>query len=211
MPYASLEDVKRVLRVTGDDATRDAHLRASLNAIEAWIAPKLRRLDAAGPQIEVYWDVMENSTLYLPSKDAVVTKVKVFGYPGGWDPTSPTELEVGDSWEQDQDGRLILRPTLLTQPFSGAVGSRLPRRYAKVEVHYIATGVVPADVTEGVAILAAGYYEEGPAMIAGLNEEKIGDYSYKSSAPTSTGDTSWTARAMWFLGPHFNTARVSVI
>lgn len=209
---ASLADVKRILRLTDDDTVRDASLRVALLAVESWASTRLKKMPPPGSQVEVYWDIREDATLHLPTDDLVVTKVNVFEYPSSSGIVlSPLDLGLGYGYEVTDDGKLFLRPVLSVTPFEGAVGQRLLRTYARVEVHYQATGVVPRGVSEGVAILAAGYYSEGPQLMRGLTSERIGDYSY-SLAEVKPGDqASYITRALWFLGPFLRRNKVSVV
>jgi hypothetical protein len=210
--YASVADIKRVLQLTDDDDVRDNQLRASLDAVESWVEPKLRHLGREGAQIEVYFDTPEDATLHLPADDCVVTKVKVFETASAQGiALSPTELGLSLGYDLTDDGRLILRPSLLVTPFEGASGSRYLHTYARVEVHYIGSGVIPRAVTEAVAILAAGHWRFGPNILSGLNSEKIGDYSYTMEKPDAqSGETTYQVAAGTFLKPFLRKMRVSV-
>ncbi len=211
MAYASVDDIKRVLQPSGDDDARDAQLRASLDAVESWVEPKLRHLGREGAQIEVYFDTPEDATLHLPADDCVVTKVKVFSSPSaaGID-LNPSELG-SLSYDLTDDGRLILRPALEIGVFEGVSATRYLHTYARVEVHYLGSGVIPRAVTEAVAILAAGHWRFGPNILSGLNSEKIGDYSYTMEKPDATsGETTYQVAAANFLKPFLRKMRVSV-
>lgn len=215
MALASLEDVNRILRyTTGDDPARDAQVRASLAAVEDWIGPSLDGLAEPGAQVAVYFDVYEDATVHLPASDATVTKVNAY-FAGGSvtdDDPVPTSLTLGSGYDLDNEGRIMLRPTLLVAPFEGAIASRTPRTYARLEVHYLATGVIPPSVTEGIALLAAGYWQEGPALLQSISHEKIGDYEYWTTTSTSGNSDvpPYAQRALKFLNRHFRRSRVSV-
>lgn len=213
MAYASVADVKRILRIeaTDDDAV-DARLRAALSAVEAWASHRLVRLSQAGDQVWVKFDVREDATLHLPADDLTVTKVKVFEYPSlSGVPLSPVELGLGRGFDLTDDGRLILRPTLGISPFEGATAQRALRTYSRVEVFYIGTGIVPADVTEGIAFLTAGYYTDGPKILSGITSEKIGDYSYTRAGNNPDSNPSYLDQALFFLTDYFRKGRVSVV
>lgn len=212
MALASLEDVKRVLRITDDNAARDAQIQASLDAIEAW-AGNVLRLAKDGDSMDVQFDINEDATLYLPSPDVVVTKVKVYGYPGVSNSImSPVELGLGDGYDLAEGGRLILRPSLGFTPFEGARAGRILGVYSRVEIFYRGSGIVPRAVTEGIALAAAGYWQEGPTLLQGLKSEKIGDYQYtaETNNDPATGLPGYWTRAMLFLQPYMTKARVSV-
>lgn len=212
--YASLEDVKRILRIPADsvDEERDNQLRGALDAVNSWAEGALT-ISKDGPGLEVYFDIPEDSTLKLPAADVTVTTVKVFEYPSAFGiPLSPIELGLGHGYDLTTSGLLILRPTLFVSPFEGATAQRRLRTYCRVEVNYIGTGVVPRRVTEGIAFLAAGYWQDGPRALTGLTSEKIGDYSYTLGGANDGNDMepSFVQRAKFFLGNDFRRQRVFV-
>ena len=212
MALASLDDVKTVLRLTDVDATRDAQIQSSLDAVDSWAETHLWRISRIGAQMETYYDVYEDATLHLPAADVTVTVVRVFEYPSSSGiPLSPIELGLGSGYDITDDGRLLLRPTLLVSPFEGATAQRHLRVYARVEVHYEGTGVVPRAITEGIAFLAAGHWQDGPRALQGLTSERIGDYSYTLGDVGKDGGTSsFEARALFFLKPFLKRQRVAV-
>ena len=212
MALASLDDVKRVLRLTDADTNRDAQLRGALDAVESWAERRLWNTSRAGSQVETYHDVFEDAALTLPAADVVVTKVKVYEYPGSVGaPLSPVSLAHGTGYDVTADGRLLLRADLTVTPFEGAVAQRPLRCYARVEVFYEGTGVVPRALTEGIAFLAAGYWQDGPRALTGLTGERIGDYSYTAAGNTA-GDEEpdFVARALFFLEDFLRHGRVAV-
>ena len=212
MALASLADVKRILRLTDDNPTRDAEIRAALDAVESWAESALWKISLPGAQCEVYWDIPEDATLFLPAADVTVTRVKVFEYPSSAGvPLSPIELGLGHGYDLDDDARLMLRPTLYYSPFEGAGGQRRLRTYSRVEVHYIGTGVVPRAVTEGIAFLAAGYWKDGFRALTGLTSERIGDYSYTLGEIKPGESAPYVTQAMWFLRRFLRKQKVRVI
>lgn len=211
MALASLDDVKRILSLTDVDLVRDAKIRACLAAVEAWAEKRIANVSREGQQVEVYYDVYEDARLILPADDATVTKVKVYEYPSsGGVELSPIELGLGHGYDVTDTGELYLRPTLTTTPFEGATAQRRLRTYARVEVYYLGTGVVPRDLTEGIAFLAAGYYSDGPGALHGLVSEKIGDYSYTMQRVSAGDEPSYVKQAKFFLSDYFRKQRVSV-
>jgi hypothetical protein len=213
---ATLEDVNRILGyTTGDNTARDAKVRAELAAIESWAETSLWKISAEGPNVEVYFDVVEDATLYLPAGDITVTKVKIVPYASGDDGFYfiyvNSSSSTGQGYDLDDQGRLMLRPAKTFAPFEGARGSRLLNTYARVEVHYEGTGVIPRAVTEGVAYLTAGYHAYGPKALAAIKSEKIGDYSY-TLAGAGPGETlPYLDQALFFLKRFIKTQRVRVI
>lgn len=223
MALASVQDVKRILRMHGDEEPRDSELRAALDAVESWADTHLNYVEDDGLHLETYWDVYEDATLHLPSPDVIVTKVKVFGYPSDEVVSRPESLKVHEGYDVTQNGRLILRPTLIFEPFEGAVASRRLTLYSRVEVYYTGSGVIPRALTEGIAFLAAGYWAHGPAAlvgftskiassssgsgggITGITSERIGDYSYKfgdggsSSSRSGSGQGSSSGSSLPYL------------
>lgn len=215
MAYASLEDVKRVLRIPADSVNddRDAQLRGALDAVNSWAEDSLT-VSKDGPGLEVYYDIPEDATLKLPAPDVTVTTVKVFEYPSAFGiPLSPIELGLGHGYDLTSSGLLILRPTLFVSPFEGATAQRRLRTYVRVEVNYIGTGVVPRRITEGIAFLAAGVWQDGPRALSGLTAEKIGDYSYTLGGANDGSDMepSFIQRAKFFIGRDIKRQRVTVI
>ena len=209
MALASLADVNRILGfTTGADATRDAKVLAALAAIESWAESRLKHIGQEGSFVHSVFDVHEDATLWLPVRDAVVTLVKVFDYP------SVTGLNqflsgIDKGYELTDDGGVILRPLTRVEVFDRAYGDRLPKTYARVDVHYQTSGQVPRAVTEGIAILAAGHYKD-PGVLGSLKSERIGDYSYTNSEESENDEPNFVVRGMWWLGPFLRKRRVSV-
>ena len=210
--YASLDDVKRILRVTTEDETRDAQLRASLAAVESLMEQKIPYVPKGQDDFYCYFDIPEDATLTLPAKDVVLTKLQVFEYPSSAGvPLSPIELGLGHGYDL-KDDQIILRPTLFVSPFEGASSQRRLRVYARVEIHFVGSGIVPTALTEGVALLAAGYWQDGPRALQGIKSERIGDYSYTlGNQGTPEEPAGYVTQAMWFLAPFLSTKRVQVI
>lgn len=216
MPFASVADVKRILNLTDEDAARDARLRAALSAVESWAEQQQWNISDSGAQVESFFDVAEDATLYIP-KDAIVTKVRVFS---GSSPETARDLvlsTLSPGYELADGGKVILRPSLWVQPFEGAWASRFMRYHARVDVYYVGAGVVPKALTEGIAWLAAGYHTEGPTILLGIVSEKIGDYSYTlrsgssgGEAGKSSSDPAFVRNAQFWLHPFMRTSRVSV-
>lgn len=220
MALAALSDVKRVMRIPASDVDeqRDSELRASLDAVTDWIEPLLTGLTKEGPQVQVFWDVFEDATLHMPNNDCLVTRVRAYGTPSTFEDNPPQdELRLGSGYDLDNEGRVMLRANLSYEPFEGALASRTLRTYSRVEVHYISTGVVPKHITEGIALLAAGYWTEGPALLQSIQHEKIGDYEYWTAAGSSgssgggaAGEAAYAQRAMKFLNSRIKRHRVAV-
>ncbi len=133
------------------------------------------------------------------ASDITVTKVKIIPYLTGDESFFYLYLNSsstsGAGYDLDDQGRLMLRPMRYFAPFEGARAERLPSTYARVEVHYEGTGIVPRAVTEGIAFLTAGYHTLGPQILANIKSERIGDYSY-------------TGQAIFFLRRFMKTQRV---
>lgn len=215
MAYASLDDLKRVLRIPSDSVNedRDAQLRGALDAVNSWAEDALT-ISKDGPGFEMYFDVSEDASLKLPAADVVVTTVKVFEYPSSFGvPLSPIELGLGHGYDLTSTGLLILRPSLFVSPFEGASAERRLRQYSRVEINYIGTGVVPRRVAEGVAFLAAGWWQDGPRVLQGLTSEKIGDYAYTIGGANDSNaqDPGFVQRAKFMLGRDFKRQRVTVM
>jgi hypothetical protein len=213
---ASLDDVNRILGyTTGDNATRDAKVRAELNAVESWADDALWKISAEGQNVEVFFDVAEDATLIMPAGDCTVTKVKIYPYASGNDSFFYLYVNsmssTGQGYDLDDDGRLILRPMMTFMPFEGARADRLLRYYARVEVHYIGTGVIPPAVSEGIAFLAAGYHRYGPKVLDGLKSERIGDYSYTLGGVQPGETLPYLEQAQFFLRKYLRKQRVRVI
>lgn len=215
-PLASLDDVNRILGyTTGDDEARDSKIRAELAAVMSWADTALWKISVEGENEEVYFDVYEDATLYLPAGDLTVTKVKIVPYSAGDDSFYFVYVnsEAGNlgGYDLDDDGRLMLRPQRTIQPFEGARGDRIMRTYSRVEVHYIGTGVVPRGVTEGIAFLTAGYHTYGPQALSNFKSEKIGDYSYTLGGLGVDEELPYMRQAYFFLKPFMRTMRARVM
>lgn len=210
--YAELDDVKRILGIAESDTSQDAKIQAALLAVESWAQPLLGTLTLTGEQSQMYYDVREDATLYLPQPSAVVTAVRIHGSGDWWPGVDwPLDLGYGRNYDVTDDGALILRPYTTWQPFEGAWAGRQIRTFERVEVFYTASGAVPAAVTEGIAFLAAGYVTDGPRALRGLTSERIGDYSYTLGEATgSSGEGGYVGRALWFLQNYLPRARVQV-
>lgn len=210
-----MDDVKRILRITTADTDRDAQLQKALDVMTAWAVKRMsKNLGKSGSLLEVYFDIAEDATLRLPADDAVVTVVKVFEYPSSAGvPLSPIELGLGHGYDQDDRGNLMLRPMLFVSPFQGASATRRLRTYSRVEVHWIGSGVIPVDVTEGVAFLAAGYWKDAPRALQGLTSERIGDYSYTlGNTGGAGGAPEYVGQGLFFLASYMRTrSRVAVV
>lgn len=201
------------MRIDAAETSQDDAIRVALEAVESWAESRFAHLTKEGSNVETYFDIPEDATLPLPSDDLTVTKVKVYEYPSSnGTPLSPIQLGLGHGYDMTDNGRLILRPTLVVSPFEGAVASRNIRVYSRVEVFYIGTGVIPKALTEGIAFLAAGHYTDGPRALRGLQSERIGDYSYTlNPGSDEEGQPSFVARAAWFLTPFMRKQRVRVV
>lgn len=213
-PLATLDDVKRILRVTGTDADRDAQLTGALEAVESWAEERVKYVPITDDDdvdvVETYFDIYEDATIQLPTSDCTVTAVKVFEYPSSNGiPLSPVQLGLGHGYDVDGDN-LILRPTLGFSPFEGVSAQRRLRAYSRIEVSYRATGTVPAAVRDGIAFLAAGVWQDGPRALAGLTSEKIGDYSYTVGSGAPGDPASYVTQAMFFLHTFLRRSRISV-
>lgn len=213
MALASLDDVNRILKfTTGENPSRDADLRAALSAVESWAESSLWKISVEGPNVEVYFDIVEDATLHLPAGDLTVTKVKIIPYASGDDSFffvyANSQSGSLQGYDLDDQGRLMLRPQQTYSPFEGAHASRLLRTYSRVEVHYIGTGVIPRAVTEGIAFLTAGYWKFGSQALENVKSEKIGDYSYTLG---NSDDLPYLTQANFFLKRFMKTQRVRVI
>lgn len=216
MALASLNDVNRILgHTTGEDTSRDDKVRAALEAVESWAETALWKISAEGPNVEVYFDIKDDATLYLPAGDITVTKVKIIPRASGndafyWIYVASTS-STGQGYDLDDQGRLMLRPMRSVAPFEGAHASVYGQTYDRVEVHYEGTGIIPRAVTEGIAFLTAGYVAYGPQALQNVKSERIGDYSYTLGGVGNNDELPYMTQALFFLKPHMRTQRVRVI
>jgi hypothetical protein len=173
---AALSDVKRLLRIT--DTSKDREITKALEAAEDWVRRRTRRSfgDATNKMVKFY-NVQEDELLYLPDDNCTVSAVSAY-YRAN---SSGTSL-VADADYQVIDGHTVqLTPTLEFAPFEGAVASRVPGTYERVEVTYSATPEVPPTVREATAMFAAALYAKGPNQAQGIESESLGDYNYYST------------------------------
>lgn len=214
-PLASIDDVNSILGyTTGDDTARDAKVRRELRAVESWAEGALWKISVEGENVESYFDVKEDATLFLPAHDLTITKVKIVPYAAGDDSFYFVYVnsEAGNlgGYELDDQGRLMLRPSRVVTPFEGARADRIMTTYSRVDVHYIGTGVVPSAVTEGIAYLTAGYHSYGPKALEAVKSERIGDYSYTLGGIGPGESLPYMEQAMFFLKPFMRTQRVQM-
>lgn len=192
MSLAEVEDVRRVLRIPSSDVNeeRDTQLSAALEAAESWVRSRLNQdwdADLGGTQIA--YDVRETDDILLDHEGCSVTEVRVT-----LDDSSAflasDSLVLSASQYDLISGRygartLRLRPSLVTQPFEGAIATRLPRTYRTVEIDWEPSlNSVPAAVRDATALLAAGFWKSNPRLASGYTSERMGDYSYLVQPPS---------------------------
>lgn len=206
MALATVADVKRVLRLADDAEPRDTQLAEALAAIEAWAEPRLQNFDS-GASTESFYDIAEDATLAIPP-GVTVSQVSV-------GMTVDEELVLDDiDWEYDSAaGRLMLRPNMHVVPFENVDATRFRRDWQHVRIDYTNSAGVPANVRDAIALLAAGYWRTGPQILADLNAEKIGDYSYSVSGGGVDDQSTprFIRRALWLLGRHLKRHKVMAI
>jgi hypothetical protein len=84
--------------------------------------------------------------------------------------------------------RLIFYGWMMQQGYDTPVGKMMVGNYEMVKVTYRPDPVIPASVKEGAAIIAATDIVRGPRMIAGLQQESVGGYSYTTESTKSDDD-----------------------
>lgn len=223
MAFATLEDVKRKLRIreADEDAERDGWLQDELDAADAWVEAIVGPdwLSTTGGT-KIYYDVREDASILLPQVGCTVTEVRVvFAVDVVFVATDTTTLTTADYTIDDELRTLTLRPVLTEWVFENAYGVRWPRMYRQVEIDWDASpDDPPLALRDAVAILAAGQYTSNTRLAAGFTAEKMGDYSYAvrpvsggfvSGAPMQ-GGSDYVEEAMRLLRPFINR-RVEVI
>ena len=198
MALATLADVKRVLHITDVDEARDADITSCLVALSDWVKQVLRaEYDATSTVRTVkYYDVHEDAALAVPVAESAVNAVRVYLLADA----VASALTVNTNYEV-KDGRTVrLRPPTTSTPFEGATAGRLFDTYARVEIDYTPPGTVPASVRDGVAMLAAGWWQSGPQLASGVTSERIGDYSFSTRRSVSSDGGADAVEDFWSAG-----------
>lgn len=206
MPLADLDDVRRVLRRTDLD---DATLQPFLDSAEQWVERVYdREWDAVGSQTENFFNVRQGAILTV--KDENPTGIVVTGFAA---PASDgTVLTVNQGYAVLDRGRVqlsLVRQIAVQNIRPEEAEIQPPFTWARIQIVYTASALVPAPVREGVALIAAAGYAQSTADVGGLSSEKIGDYSYvRGAARGGGGELVIPKRARSLLAPYNRRRRV---
>jgi hypothetical protein len=188
MTLAITADVRRWLDETEASAPGIV-LQPFLDAAAELIKEKTGRdWDTVGTATDTFPSVRQGDLLKLKDENPTGVTVTVYLTPAD----AGRQLQAAE-YSLAPHGRLRLRydagqfaapsPVLLTQQRRG-LGEALasidarPVTYDRAVVAYTASGDVPARVREATACTAAALYRQRGQVVAGIESEKIGDYSY---------------------------------
>lgn len=209
MALAALSDVKRVLRITTEDATRDAELTAKLAVAEEWFRIRSRgEFDETAPAEAEYYAIRYGSILHLPVPGSTVTAVRAGSA------TGPATLG-SDSYTVMDDRRVRIGridPWPRDPREQEPLGWSERPYYEKVEIDYTPPATVSVAVRDGIASIAAAMWKRsggGETGSQNIKSEKIGDYSYTLESGSQTaGDDLWRdgLRLLHpFIGPRISS------
>jgi hypothetical protein len=217
MTLATTADAARYLASPPADLTL---IQPFLDAATAWVERITGRdWDATGTVIENFYNVRQGTVIRLRDEAPTVTQVLVFPDVGNDD--NFFELSgVGGAggYRLLNRGRLQLVANRFTIPFEGAHGERMLTWWSRVKVTYTASAVVPTPIREAVAMIAASDFSKASsgnivASAGGITSEKIGDYSYTLSDPSSSSASGGSGggippEALRMLRPYSAARRV---
>lgn len=210
MVLAVLADVKRMLGTTS--SSDDTNMQAFLDTADAWIKQLTGgEWDGSGSTTHTFYNVRQGEVLRLPVADATVTDVTV--YYSSYDPgvEFSFSLTPSQNYVVEDDGKIRLFFSRLSQPFEGAFATSIPSLYDKVTVTYTRTGTVPKPVRDAVALVAAAAYQQSKSESLGVSSESIGDYSYSRGSGSADGATLVIPdRARRWLRPYWRKLRAQV-
>lgn len=180
MPLTTLEVVKDYLNVTG--TADDARIERFRESTEQFIKERYGRdWDLTGPQVDRFYNKQEGSIVYLRDEFPSVAKVEVW-----YDSSSSSDLgrvlKEYDDFNVLDEGKvqLILRRYGNLGGIRGShlIGTRSV--YQRIQVSYVASGIVPIDVEEAVSRSVASTFISRIQSNRNVKSERIGDYSYAS-------------------------------
>ena len=170
---AALSDVKRVLRIALSDESHDAELLAWLETAEKYVSRRYRVPFVPVGQVTTttahFWHVRCDAMLPLPSENVTVTEVKI-----------EDEVMTEDSWQLVGGNTVELQPSMTIEPFEGAEAQVPAWWYETVDITYSTEQTVDPDLRDGVALIAAGLWQQSKTQASGKSQESLGDYSYSS-------------------------------
>ena len=199
--FATLDDVKRVLRIPLDNTDNDIELTAALEAANDLVSRKVHVRYLNGERVTDFYEVAADALLPLPAEEIVVSKVEVASYPDE------------DLYEFD-DYYATGNAVRLGGNFGGmgVWDTRHVRNYYQhVRLTYTALDTVPAGLRDATALYAVGFYPEPLQSQGNVISEKLGDYSYTLSAKDEGGVPYRTARANELLAPYIHGGGAFVV
>ena len=197
-------DVKRILRALDQDI--DEYLNPLIESAEEEVLRITgRNFGAIGSVTERFYNVRQDGLLYLSDENPSGVSVTAFGSAassGGYVMTANSSYQLqNEGVIQLMWGSAIYDPRVSDAPYSGQ-----PLEYDRVDVTYIASGIVPKLVREACAELAASEYAKQPGRQSGYTSERLGDYSYsRSAADDETTPASVARKLSYFEKPMIRT------
>jgi len=172
-------DIRRLSGITADPPT-DATLEASQEAIEAWfnrVSGRTYGTDGTA----VFGAARIDDPLSIPEQNITVAEVRCYGA----DTENPV-LTLTNSTDWQVIAGHIVEVIYGQAGWHGRdVESALAYdgymthvEYNRIEVDWESLETVPANVRDGIALLAGSLYSQGITSTSSIKSEKIGDYSY---------------------------------
>lgn len=196
--FATLNDLKRILRININDNTNDAELTAALEAANDLVGRTVHVRYLPGPQVKTYFHVAGDARIDLPAEEVVITSIVAAD---GWE-LSPDQYHV-------QDGSVRFTSNY------GGMGITEFRRFRyfhpKLTITYTSADEVPAGLREATALLAADFYPVPIEDQGNVISEKLGDYQYTLSAKDEGGVPYRRARARDLLAPYIHGGGAFVV
>lgn len=178
MALAVLADVRRILKLTEVDATKDTQLTEALDAVDSWFRVRQRgRFDEITPGTAKYYAIRYGTVVHLPVPGSTVSAVRAGSAEGpstlgsdSYTVMDDRRVRVGrlDPWPRDPREQEPVEWT--GRPY-----------YELVEIDYVPPSTVPKGVRDGIAMLAAAQWLRtggGGDEQDGIVSERIGDYTY---------------------------------
>lgn len=197
MALATVDDLKRILRMDPLDTSSDLELQQAIDAAEGWFTRRARVRFQPGPQSITRYNVPMDGEIFVPDLNPVITAVTAsFG----------DELSSTASYVFNAPNKVRLRSY-----YGDVYGSlRIRQHYSSVTVAYTASGEVPADLKHGIALLASEFFPRVGEDQGKIQSEKLGDYQYTRAAPENKGVTNQLRKAQDFLRPYLTSGVVVV-
>lgn len=193
--FATLEDVKRVLRIDLVDTTNDAELTAALEAAEDYVSRKVKTRWLPGTQTIEFYNIADDGLVTIPGEGITVLSVA-----DAYGPITDYLVEGNSVRLGFSHGGMSIHETRTFRSY-----------YDKITVTYTSLSTVPAGIRDATALYAAEFYPVPKEEEGNIISEKLGDYSYTRSASETGGVSYRRARANELLTPYIHSSGAFVV